>query len=124
MKLLLLFIGLTFTTITLKAQTETYFTARVTGLTDQQTEIALNEHFSNQTGVLMFRADYRSETVILKFLDDQLTETLILQMLASQNIVAICTIVQENPQNIRQRLMSKCFKEGETNQVEPIIEQR
>ncbi len=106
----------------LNAQTETYYTARVTGLTDQSKETLLNNQFSDLSGISLFRADYRTETVYLIFSTAQLTEEAIVQLLQQQNVGVLCTVVQNDATNIRQKLYSKCFKEE--NSTEPQIQKQ
>lgn len=119
--LLLLSIGFLLSSSSLKAQSETWYSARVNGLTDQNEEI-LNEYFQQQTGIVLFRADFRTETILIAFTNAQLSQEQVLQFMSQQGLTVICDITQDNPSNIRQRLMSKCFKED--SHVEPQIEQK
>jgi len=105
----------------LKAQTETYYTARVSGLTEHSKENALNTQFSGLEGISLFRADYRTETVYLIFSNTEMTEQQIVQLLEQQNVMVICAVVQNDATNIRQKLFSKCFKE---EHVEPQIQKQ
>ena|SRR6218665_134494 len=106
----------------LHSQTETWYTARVTGLTDQTKETDLNNYFGNQSDVLLFRADYRTETILLSFNNAQTSEAAIVALLETQGIGVICTVIQDNGTNIRQKLFSKCFKEEEI--IEPQIQKQ
>ncbi len=92
------------------SQTERTYMARVTGLNDSNSDMVLSQFLRQQPGIMIARTDHHSESILIMLDIDQLSENQLVTLLESQNMHVMCSVIEESPTNIRQKLQSKCYK--------------